>query len=55
MRSVAAAGLGLVEQLVDLGELLEHVGPVLAELFAAGVDLRAQRRGEQHPRYWLPS
>ena len=34
----AAAGRGLVEQRVDDGELLEHVGAVLGELLARGVD-----------------
>ena len=43
----ASAGLGLVEQALDLGELLEHRGAVLGELGRARFERRAQRRGEQ--------
>ena len=43
MRLGAAAGLGLVEQPVDLGQLLEHVGAVLREL--GGTDIQPERTG----------
>ena len=42
-----AAGLGLVEQAVDLGELLEHRGAVLGELGRARVERGAERGREQ--------
>jgi hypothetical protein len=43
----AAARLGLVEQPVDLGELLDHRGAVLGEFGCARVERGAQRGREQ--------
>ena len=40
-------GIGLVEQLLDHGELLEHVGAVALERLSPGVEHRWPRRGEQ--------
>ena len=45
---VAAPGLGLVEQIVDDAQLLEHVVAVLEELRGGGVERRAVRRREQN-------
>ena len=42
-----AAGVGLVEQLLDLRQLLQHVVAVLAERLAAGAHRRRQRRRQQ--------
>ena len=48
-RGGPSTGLGLVEQLLDLRELLQHVVAVLAERLAARVHRRRQR-GRQQPR-----
>ncbi len=42
-----ATPFGLVEQRLDLGQLLQHVGPVPHELRIAGVEGRPQGRGEE--------
>jgi hypothetical protein len=43
----AAAGLGLVEQRVDLLQLLEHGGAVLRELRCSDVEAGSEGRGEE--------